>query len=342
MTDEGVIVSVAEDSFPFAVAEFEGAFGASVRVRRWGPDVGVLTGDGITLAEVARRCLATPLLFPRHLTAVAAQLSAAESKDVANIGRAALAAVEDAGWGPRFAVQSWASGTAQFGYNSAEAFRNIAEVLRDEGYEVGRAGEEHVLSCCVTPNGVLLGLGDARHSLSDWPGGRVRLARDEAQISRAEFKLEELFHVFPIDLPTRGRAIDYGAAPGGWTRVLRAQGMDVWAIDPGDLDPRLLADRGVHHLRTTAGEFLRSNRSEFDLVVNDMRMDPTLSCQLMNDTARHLRPGGLAIITLKTGTRRVLDTIDNCLRLLGREYELLHARQLHHNRHEVTVVVRRR
>ena len=37
----------------------------------------------------------------------------------------------------------------------------------------------------------MVGLNRLEDSLSDWPGGRMRLARGEERVSRSEFKLEE-------------------------------------------------------------------------------------------------------------------------------------------------------
>ncbi len=142
--------------------------------------------------------------------------------------------------------------------------------------------------------------------------------------------------------PKQGTALDLGASPGGWTRILRKHGVRVCAVDPGDLDPRLRADRGVRHVRTTAGEFLRTERGHFDMVVNDMKMDPERSCQVVLDMAERLRPGAVAVVTLKLGTHRPLPVVRRCLRLLGTRYRVRAARQLHHNRHEVTVVAERR
>ena len=116
----------------------------------------------------------------------------------------------------------------------------------------------------------------------------------------------------------------------------------MWAVDPGDLDPSLDADRSIHQSRTTAGEFLRTTRVRFDVVVNDMRMEPKLSCRMMIDAAAQLNRGGLGVVTLKTGSRHVLETVRDCLALLAGTFEIAHARQLHHNRHEVTVVLRKK
>ncbi|MEU4447409.1 SAM-dependent methyltransferase [Actinosynnema sp. NPDC050801] len=339
---EGVLFATAEDSYRAASLELKNAFGRQTDIKRVGPDEGMVVG--LTAAQVAEACRNAEIVFIKHLTNQVAHVTGADQADPAAISRVAREVVSglDLGDGHGLAVQAWASGSPRMGYTSGELFTAIAESLGEDGVRVGRAGEPVVLSCCITPEGVRLGVNTAADSLTDWPGGRVRLARDPAQVSRAEFKLEELFQVFPSDLPTGGRAVDLGASPGGWTRILRTKGFDVWAVDPGDLAPQLTGDRRVHHERTTAGEFFRRSNRAFDVVVNDMRMDPELSCEVMLDAATHLRPGAIAILTLKTGTYRPVEVVDRCRRLLRKRYDITFARQLHHNRHELTVVATRR
>lgn len=342
MTSDGrVMFSAAEESFTSAVRELRGAFGRSVTVERLGPDVGVISTTAPKVPEVASACLDHPLVFIRHLTVEIARVGREDAADIGTIAEVARSAMTDWPVGADLAVQAWVSGTPDVGYGSAVLYRCLTDALTSAGFTVARADRPDVLSGCVTRRGVLIGLNRAEYSLSDWPGGRVRLSRDKAQISRAEFKLEELFKIFPVDLPTNGRALDLGASPGGWTRILRRLGLTVWAVDPADLDPRVAGDAGVRHVRTTAGEFFRSTRTRFDLAVNDMRMEPVLSCQVMLDAAPRLSPGALAIVTLKTGGNRPVETVSRCLTLLGKAYEVEFARQLHHNRQEVTVVVRR-
>ncbi|MDT8304974.1 MAG: SAM-dependent methyltransferase, partial [Anaerolineae bacterium] len=87
-----------------------------------------------------------------------------------------------------------------------------------------------------------LGLSPALYNLSDWAGGQRRFAREKGQISRAEFKLLEALEAFDLALPPRGVALDLGAAPGGWVRVLRQHEQFVTAVDPADLHPALAAD----------------------------------------------------------------------------------------------------
>jgi 23S rRNA (cytidine2498-2'-O)-methyltransferase len=196
-------------------------------------------------------------------------------------------------------------------------------------------------------------------ALADWPGGRVVLGRPPEQVSRAEWKLEELLKldegravlepVLEEAATSRGqadrgharRALDLGAAPGGWTRVLRNHGFEVWAIDPGELHPAVAEDQGVHHVRTTAGRFFSEDEGRYGLVVNDMRMTAERSARVVVDAASRLVTGGVAVMTLKLPSKRPLPAVERSLEILGAAYEPVLARQLFHNRNEVTVVARR-
>jgi 23S rRNA (cytidine2498-2'-O)-methyltransferase len=114
------------------------------------------------------------------------------------------------------------------------------------------------------------------------------------------------------------------------------------AVDPAPLDPRLARDRGVRHVALTAQEFLDRHRERFDIIVNDMRMDARDSARLMRHAARSLQAEGIAIVSLKLPTHDPEQVMHQALaHLLGR-YRLLGARQLFHNRSEVTIILRRR
>jgi 23S rRNA (cytidine2498-2'-O)-methyltransferase len=133
-----------------------------------------------------------------------------------------------------------------------------------------------------------------------------------------------------------------GAAPGGWTRLLAGAGWQVTAVDPADLDPRVANLPGVRHIRKRIEETDLSglgNPKGFHLLLNDMRMDARDSARLMVDTAPALLPGGHAIITLKLPEAHMGDTADHALKILRGAYEV-QARQLFHNRSEITAALR--
>lgn len=187
----------------------------------------------------------------------------------------------------------------------------------------------------------LLGMSLASHNISDWAGGVRRFRREKEQISRSEFKLLEALEAFHIRLPAGGVSLDLGAAPGGWTRVLRQRGQYVTAVDPADLHPRLDTDRAVRHKRMTAGAYLREGPDNFDFLANDMRMEPMASARLMNEFAVFLYPHADVVMTFKLGRPSAEGLLparlERAIATLQERYAILHVRQLFHNRREVTI-----
>jgi len=198
---------------------------------------------------------------------------------------------------------------------------------------------QQIISILATGESAFSGLSLAPHNLSDWAGGEHRFARHDAQISRAEFKLLEAFGCFNLQLPARGRALDLGAAPGGWTRILREKEQYVTAVDPGALHPRLAADKSVRHLPITAEAYLAEGPDKYDLIVNDMRLDARDSARIMNSYARHLYTHGMAIMTLKLPGEQAIQTMQQAAAILQKKYYIRQARQLFHNRQEITLVL---
>lgn len=241
---------------------------------------------------------------------------------------------------------------ADLPYKPFDLNNPIAEVISNTGAPLDVRSPQQILSVVCAPAETnpqpttrnpyqaYLGLSLAIHNLSNWAGGMRRFARETEQVSRAEFKLLEALEIFHIKLPPRGVALDLGASPGGWTRVLRQQDQYVTAIDPGELDPRVAKDRGVRHKRMTAEQYLADEPDQFDLIVNDMRMDARDSARLMVAYAKQLYRHGLVIMTLKLPEQNRHPVIDHAFNLLRQAYTIVGARHLFHNRSEITVYLR--
>lgn len=196
---------------------------------------------------------------------------------------------------------------------------------------------QQVLSVVMHDRTAYLGFSLAVHNVSNWAGGTRRFAREEGQVSRAEFKLLEALELFQISLPPYGIALDLGAAPGGWTRVLHNLQQYVTAVDPAELHPNLKQEHTIRHKRITAEAYLAEDPDTFDFIVNDMRQDARDSARLMVQYAPYLYPHGAALMTFKlpeSGRRTVIDHAFNILRSV---YTIAGARQLFHNRSEITV-----
>jgi 23S rRNA (cytidine2498-2'-O)-methyltransferase len=328
-----VLFSAAEAFYAHAEQELK-AVAPGARLRRLGPDLGVLEGDGAQIERLAARCRSEPVVFVRHLAQLAAHVATADADALV---AAAVRVGTDAKLA-RLSLQAWASGVRG---QHAEALRQrVARELTLAGVRVERRGAPQVLTLCLAADAARVGLNATSDALVDWPGGRVRLARRPEQLSRAEFKLEELLQV--LELPLGGGvALDLGASPGGWTRLLRTLGYAVWAVDPAELAPSVAQDPGVRHFCETAGRFLGRCAQSFDLVANDARTAPRSSCDLLLQAAERLRADGLAIATLKISRRTEPAAVRALLRSLSPSYRIAFARQLFHNGDEVTLVARR-
>ncbi len=203
-----------------------------------------------------------------------------------------------------------------------------------------------VVSLLCTVDKAYIGISTVRENLSDWPGGGRRFAQTPEQVSRPEFKLLEALEVFGVSLPSRGRALDLGAAPGGWTRLLLEAGMSVVAVDPAKLDPRLQGHPRLEHYRGYAKAYLEDaikRHRIFDVITNDMRMDAREAARLLLEADQCLRAGGFIISTLKlphaTSEIDPMRNLREALHILGRHFGRVQARQLYHNRQEVTVFI---
>ncbi|MBI5931327.1 MAG: 50S rRNA methyltransferase [Chloroflexi bacterium] len=187
-----------------------------------------------------------------------------------------------------------------------------------------------------------LGLSPTMLNISDWAGGMRRFMHEDNQISRAEFKLLEALDLFKIELPVRGVALDLGAAPGGWTRILRQKGQYVTAIDTARLDARLKGDEGIRYLHMTAQAYLKDEPDFFDIIVNDMRMDARDSARIMVSYATYLYPHGTGLMTLKLPEEDRQPILKQTFDILRKAYTVAGARQLFHNRSEITVYLKHR
>lgn len=180
---------------------------------------------------------------------------------------------------------------------------------------------------------------------SPWPMGIPRLRQPRGAPSRSALKLVEALHSL-LDEQERSqflragqRAVDLGAAPGGWTWVFVERGLRVTAVDNGALAPAVLATEMVEHAR--ADGFTWRPRAPVDWMVCDMVEQPARIAALVADWVG----GGRckrAIFNLKLPMKKRLDEVDRCCTIIDKrmrqtagEYTL-RLRHLYHDREEIT------
>jgi 23S rRNA (cytidine2498-2'-O)-methyltransferase len=180
---------------------------------------------------------------------------------------------------------------------------------------------------------------------SAWPMGIPRLAMPHGAPSRSTLKLAEAFLTFLDDderarwLRPAMRAVDLGAAPGGWTWQLAQRGLRVVAVDNGPLKGSVAGDPLVEHVHAD-GLTYRPRRA-VDWMVCDMLLPPSRIASLVagwvGDGACRRTIFNLKLPMKKRDAevQRCATTIGDALRRL-RPKHVLRLRQLYHDREEIT------
>jgi 23S rRNA (cytidine2498-2'-O)-methyltransferase len=186
---------------------------------------------------------------------------------------------------------------------------------------------------------------------SAWPMGIPRLKMPRDVPSRSTLKLAEAIGAFLSDdeqlrLMRPGmRAVDLGAAPGGWTWQLSQRGLRVTAVDNGPLKGSVVDDPLVTHLRED-GMTWRPQRA-VDWLVCDIVLQPFRIAELV---ARWIAEGTArrTIFNLKLPMKKRYDEVQRCAQRMLEITERsgmradLRLRQLYHDREEVTGYLARR
>lgn len=343
---EQVLISCDPDAEAYALREIQ-------EIQRGASPVWI--EDGLALlvlpegfAEFADDVRRLQPIFIRHIAPVMIEVPlAGEFADIEALSEAALSLSSKLKSELPFSVQSRILSEGTRPYRKITLNETLScQITERTGATMDARRPEQVVSITCTPDKGYVGVSLVEENRSDWPGGEHRFKKEDGQISRAEFKLLEAIDVFGLTLPAQGRALDMGAAPGGWTRVLRAQGLNVVAVDPADLDRRLERDENVYHMRKKIEDF-HPGPGGFDVLVNDMRMDIGKSVRAMRHQEPCLRAGGIGVMTLKLSN--VLDRSNDWLRMVRKalatltiSFDVIDARQLYHNRSEVTVALAKR
>ncbi|KEO82050.1 SAM-dependent methyltransferase [Tumebacillus flagellatus] len=224
-------------------------------------------------------------------------------------------------------------------YGVKEALDPI--LVQAHGVEPVVRGEDRVISIYLGKEALYWGISRPEDNLSDWSGGAVRYKQEEGQVSRAKFKLLEAEERFGLDFASFERALDIGAAPGGWSSLLLERGLQVTAVDPGHMDAELAKHPKLTHLKKNAGD-VQFGEEEFDLLVCDMSWSPKQMSKLVADLLYSLKPSGTAVITVKLMHGKPFQTVKETMQTFEGKLELIQAKQLFHNREELTLHLRKR
>jgi len=195
----------------------------------------------------------------------------------------------------------------------------------------------------------LIGTSEPHNSAATHMGiQRLKIPHDAP--SRSFLKLAEAFEIFLTReeqkkwLKPGMHAVDLGAAPGGWTWQLVQRELKVIAVDNGPLKGVAANHPSIRHLRQDGFRF--RPKQAVDWLVCDMVEQPAKVAALMADwvaTGATTR----AIFNLKLPMKKRVEALDNALDSIRKVLDAkgiryrLEAKQLYHDREEVTVFLAR-
>jgi 23S rRNA (cytidine2498-2'-O)-methyltransferase len=192
----------------------------------------------------------------------------------------------------------------------------------------------------------LLGIHRQRAGRCPLPGGYYPIALPPEAPSRAYLKIEEAIATFDLPLRAGDTALEIGAAPGGAAYALWRRGVSVIAVDPGALDPALLAGAGpsgarVTHLPIAVADLRREQLPRrVDWLLLDVHLAPQIALRAARRLGSWLRPSlAGAVLTLKLNDWRFADRTPAFVQQAS-ELGLVapRAKQLRSHRQELAIV----
>ena len=328
----------------FAAHDRTAGCGGFARSRAGNAFVEYILADAAAAARFAAAVRWRDLVFARQCVHLVARIDGLPGRDRLGV---LMPAIRAAG-GP------WCDAWIEAPDN--DAARELAALCRSLNHALVGALKREQLIDPAAPRRLHVCLADANTAFvgstridqaAPWPGGIPRLRFPSSAPSRSTLKLEEaLLTLLDADERERWlkpgmRAVDLGAAPGGWTWQLVRRSLHVTAIDNGPMDPALLASGLVTHLREDGFRYRPPQAVDWlvcDMVEQPRRVAARMAEWLANGWCRH------AIFNLKLPMKKRHDEVVLCRDLVaqavaGRRLDW-RARQLYHDREEITVYAR--
>jgi 23S rRNA (cytidine2498-2'-O)-methyltransferase len=307
----------------------------------------VLVRQGIGAEPLAASLNRNKPIFIQHLAPVQTAATLDGTRHDFSRLEAAVQAAAPIDPGTPFGIQcrkgqrtvSGTHGDASYGSRDVEVA--VGTGLERLGLSANPREYLQVVSIYLSENRGYVGVSLARDNLTDRADEHRYRSLTGAHISRAQHKLAEALDVFGLAVDAATRGLDLGAAPGGWTQVIVEHGARVVAVDPGALDPNLEGHPLVDHRRERI-ENITFEPGSFNLVVNDMNLEPAESAALMCMVAPWVGEDAPGVMTIKLMNVRPHHMIERASSVLGHAYDVLAVRHLHHNRQEVTCLLRRK
>ena len=211
----------------------------------------------------------------------------------------------------------------------------VAELIEKQGHTINIKTPNVVISIYAGDT-IYLSIDKKEELPTNYRAGAPHYAVGQ-EICRAEFKLLEAFERFDINSKNIRTAIDLGASPGGWTHTLADLNIKVSAVDPAELDSRVLKLKNVTHYKMTSQNYLKIANEKYDLIVDDMKMFGDKSSHIVCNCLPLLNKRSKLLMTIKLGETKLYEQIIQALNILKECFTIIQVKKLFYTRQEVIV-----
>jgi 23S rRNA (cytidine2498-2'-O)-methyltransferase len=320
---------------PYAQEELRRMFG-SLKSTMLIPGEVFVTTLGRSEEEAKGLIMSKPPIFLRHLFPVHLEITAETVDEALHAVEAYILKREEIS-GSRVSIQIRKTENSLWTENPAALRDELQHRLTPLQFEYTVQAPEWIISLFAADGLWYVGVSRPEENLSDWNGGAVRFQREEGQISRAKFKLLEAEKQFGIPFDSFRKALDIGAAPGGWTSFLLERGLQVTAVDPAKMHPSLHGHKNLRVIHKNAAD-VSFKEHRFDLLVCDMSWSPKQTAKMVTGLLYSLQAGGTAVITVKLLTKKPMALVKEIMAVFEEaRMQVQGAKQLFHNRDEITL-----
>lgn len=179
---------------------------------------------------------------------------------------------------------------------------------------------------------------------SPFAGGDPRLVVPTAAPSRAWAKIEQGLRLGNVPLRAGDRVVEVGASPGGVTHALLTRGCEVIAIDPGEMDARVLASPRLTHVHMPVAELDPATLARpVRFIVLDVNISPFAALrQIEALVATHANDLYGVMLTLKLGDWHMAKRVPHLIAIVKKlvaplEFAEVHTKQLPASKVEIFV-----
>ena len=231
--------------------------------------------------------------------------------------------------------------------------QELAGKLRERLKEAGDSRHEQVFArgsssmegrvldvIVVSPDRWWIGCHRSTRVEETWPGGVPPLARPSPWISRAYWKAAEAVAWSGLPLQAGDRVVELGSAPGGACQWLLEQGLKVTGVDPAEMDPWLLHQKGFEHWRERTPAMSKERFGKFRWLFCDANVASSYTLETVERIVCHPanQLEGL-VLTLKLASWDLAGDWESCRdRVTSWGFQRVRCRQLAFNRQEFCLV----